>query len=374
MFKIECLPAQQGDAIWIEYGTTGAIHRVLIDGGTPATASFVRQKIESLALADRRLDLMVITHVDTDHIGGILKLLSNLPSGVEVDDVWFNAWPQIRNAKSSQLGPVDGEILSTALRKLKWSWNAHFDGKAVMVPSKGKPPRRRLRGGMMMTVLSPGQNQLAKLRTEWNAVVQEAGLDPKNKDRWKKLLAAAAHRGVKSSILGAPKIETLAQAKFNPDKAVANGSTIALLAEFDQKTALLGGDSHAPVLLDAIGRLGRGPAGGKLEVDLFKVSHHGSAANVSSELLSAFLSPRYVFSTSGAGFGHPDGETVARIMTLRSRATKTLLFNYTEATITENYKKKKGRAPEWISSRIAREHGCVLQFPKDDTHGLVIEL
>lgn len=374
MFKIECLPAQQGDAIWIEYGTTGAVHRVLIDGGTPATAPFVRQKIESLAPAERRLDLMVITHVDTDHIGGILKLLSNLPSGVQVDDVWFNAWPQIRNAKSSQLGPVDGEILSTALGKLKWSWNAHFDGQAVMVTSKGKPPRRRLRGGMTMTVLSPGPDQLAKLRTEWISVIQEAGLDPKNKDRWKKLLAAAAHRGVGSSILGTPKIETLAKAKFNPDKAAANGSTIALLAEFDQKSALLGGDSHAPVLLDAIGRLGRTPAGGKLEVDLFKVSHHGSAANVSSELLSAFSSPRYVFSTSGAGFGHPDGETVARIMTLRSRATKTLFFNYTEGTITKNYEKKKGRAPEWISGRIAREHGCVLQFPQDDTHGLVIEL
>jgi hypothetical protein len=79
-------------------------------------------------------------------------------------------------------------------------------------------------------------------------------------------------------------------------------------------------------------------------------------------------------STSGAGFGHPDGETVARIMTLPSRATKTLFFNYTEATITKNYQKKKGRAPEWTSGRIAREHRCVLQFPQDDTHGLVIEL
>jgi len=374
MFKIECLPAQQGDAIWIEYGTTGATHRVLIDGGTPATAPFVRHKIESLAPGERRLDLIVVTHVDMDHIGGILKLLTNLPFGVQVDDVWFNAWPQIRDAKSSQLGPVDGEILSTALRKLKWSWNGQFDGKAVTVPSKGRPPRRRLRGGMMMTVLSPGRDQLAKLRTEWTAVVQEAGLDPMNKDRWKKLLATAAHRGVRSSILGAPKIETLAQVKFNPDKAVANGSTIALLAEFDQKVALLAGDSHAPVLLDAIGRLRRGSASAKLEVDLFKVSHHGSAANVSSELLTAFLSKLYVFSTSGAGFGHPDGETVARIMTLRSRATRTLLFNYTEATITENYKKKKGRAPEWISSQIAREHGCVLQFPNSDTHGAVIEL
>jgi len=117
MFKIEFFPAQQGDALWIEYGTPAAVHRVVIDAGTPATGPLVRKRIETLAPAERRFDLLVITHVDTDHIGGVLKLLSDLPAGVQFDDVWFNGWPQIRDAHSSKLGPVDGEILSAALEQ-----------------------------------------------------------------------------------------------------------------------------------------------------------------------------------------------------------------------------------------------------------------
>lgn len=35
MFRIEMLPAAHGDALWIEYGAGGTIHRLLVDGGTP---------------------------------------------------------------------------------------------------------------------------------------------------------------------------------------------------------------------------------------------------------------------------------------------------------------------------------------------------
>jgi glyoxylase-like metal-dependent hydrolase (beta-lactamase superfamily II) len=140
MLRIEFLPAQQGDAIWIEYGKPGAVHRILIDAGTPATATLIRQRIEALDRSDRRFDLLIVTHVDTDHIGGVLKLLTKLPAGTQFDDVWFNAWPQIRKARSSKLGPIDGEILTTALQKLKWPWNTYFGGAAVMLPRVGPPP------------------------------------------------------------------------------------------------------------------------------------------------------------------------------------------------------------------------------------------
>src|SRR5262249_33296513 len=182
------------------------------------------------------------------------KLLSDLPSSTQFDDVWFNGWPQIRAARSSKLGPVDGEILTAALEKQKLPWNKCFNGAAVVVPKSGTPPQRTRRGGMKLTVLSPGEPQLAELRAEWKSVIQDAGLDPKNKDRWKKLLAAAARKGVKSSILGEPNVKMLARSRFDPDTAPANGSTIALLAEFNGKGVLLSGDAYAPVLVDALDR------------------------------------------------------------------------------------------------------------------------
>src|SRR5215510_8788689 len=90
MFRIHFFPAQQGDAIWIEYGNAGKPSRILIDAGTPATAAAVRARIEGLPKDERHFDLLVVTHVDTDHIGGVLKLLSDLPEGTVFDDVWFN--------------------------------------------------------------------------------------------------------------------------------------------------------------------------------------------------------------------------------------------------------------------------------------------
>jgi beta-lactamase superfamily II metal-dependent hydrolase len=375
MFKIKFFPAQQGDAIWIEYGRPGAVHRVLIDAGTPATAPLVRKRIENLQPGDRCFDLLVITHVDTDHIGGVLKLLSDLPSETRFDDVWFNGWPQIRTSRASKLGPVDGEILTTALEKQELPWNKCFNGAAVMVPKSGAPPERRLRGGMKLTVLSPGEPQLAKLRAEWKSVIQDAGLDPKNKERWKKLLAAAARKGVKSSILGEPSVKLLARSKFDPDTAPANGSTIALLAEFDRKSVLLSGDAYAPVLVDTLARLCQVRGVVKLKVAAFKLPHHGSSGNVNSELLAMLPCARYVFSTSGAVFGHPDDEAVARVIATATGSRKTLHFNYTAATIAKNYKRKKKRnQPDWSRARLKREYDYDVQFPSSDSEGIALEV
>ena len=375
MFRLEFLPAQQGDAIWIEYGAPGAVHRILIDAGTPATAPLIRQRIEALDPSERRFDLLVVTHVDTDHIGGVLKLLSRLPAGLQFDDVWFNGWPQIRSARTSRLGPIDGEIFSTALGKLEWPWNAHFGGAALMLPAAGAPPERTLRGGMKLTILSPGEPQLAKLRAKWKRVVQDAGLDPKDKDRWKRLLAKAARKGVKSSILGEPGVKKLARSKFEQDTAEANGSTIALLAEFEEKRVLLAGDAFPTVLLDAAGRLCRARGIRRLTVHAFKLPHHGSAGNVSNELLAAFPSSRYIFSTSGAVFGHPDDEAVARVVATPTTGRKRLYFNYTAHTIAQNYRKKKRRdQPDWRSSRLRREYRYGTHFPATDSDGIVLDL
>jgi beta-lactamase superfamily II metal-dependent hydrolase len=375
LIRLEFFPAQQGDAIWIEYGRPDAIHRVLIDAGTPATAPLIRERIESLAPNDRRFDLLVITHVDTDHIGGVLKLLSDLPSHTQFDDVWFNGWPQIRLAPSSKLGPVDGEILSAAIEKQQLPWNKCFKGGAVMLSKSGTPPQRNLRGGMQLTVLSPSEPQLVKLRAEWKTVIQDAGLDPENKDRWKRLFASAARKGVTSSILGEPNVETLARSKFDEDTAPANGSTIALLAEFGGKSVLLSGDAYASVLVDALARLRKARGVRKLRVDAFKLPHHGSSGNVNRELLAALPSIRYIFSTSGAIFGHPDDEAVARVIMTATGSRKTLHFNYTAETIAKNYKKKKKRKqPDWRSARLRRKYDYDVQFASEDSNGIVIEV
>ena len=91
-----------------------------------------------------------------------------------------------------------------------------------------------------------------------------------------------------------------------------NGSSIAFIAEHDGKRVLFGADAHADVLLAS---LKRGPLAqdDTLGLDVFKVAHHGSKRNVSRELVEALPAKRYLISTSGAIFGHPNPEAIARI-------------------------------------------------------------
>ena len=43
MLRIEMLPAENGDCLWIEYGEENSPHRILIDGGTHGTYELLRR-------------------------------------------------------------------------------------------------------------------------------------------------------------------------------------------------------------------------------------------------------------------------------------------------------------------------------------------
>src|SRR6185369_528707 len=87
MFSIELFPAGGGDCLWIEYGSAKAPHRLLIDGGIPATASELRRRIKLVPEKKRCFELVVVTHIDLDHIGGLLPLLRKPPKGFWAKDI-----------------------------------------------------------------------------------------------------------------------------------------------------------------------------------------------------------------------------------------------------------------------------------------------
>jgi len=175
MFAVEMLPAQEGDCLWIEYGSKASPRRILIDGGTLATAAALRKRIESIVPPeDRKFELLVVTHVDSDHIAGILKLLSNPPEGCFVKQAWFNAFPQLA---PGMLGPKEGEFLAVHFlneeAKRSGYWNGSFTGRAVGIPTDEELPSYDLDGGFKLTVLAPDARALEKLRAGWQDVIKE---------------------------------------------------------------------------------------------------------------------------------------------------------------------------------------------------------
>jgi glyoxylase-like metal-dependent hydrolase (beta-lactamase superfamily II) len=46
------------------------VHRVLIDCGSSPTYQVIKHHIAALPDEDCRFELLIVTHVDTDHVGG----------------------------------------------------------------------------------------------------------------------------------------------------------------------------------------------------------------------------------------------------------------------------------------------------------------
>ena len=103
MFTVEMLPAQNGDCLWIEYGKGANRHRILIDGGRSPTYQELARRIHQLDASERHFELLVVTHVDSDHIQGIIPLLQ-ADFGITYGDVWFNGWKQLAQSRRAGAG------------------------------------------------------------------------------------------------------------------------------------------------------------------------------------------------------------------------------------------------------------------------------
>lgn len=317
MFTIEALPAQRGDALWITYGTAEEKHHVLVDAGPSNTIDTLvpdlERRISALPGRADRVELLIVTHIDADHIQGVISLLSDPRRVPLFRDVWFNGWKHV----SETLGGVDAERLTAVLEQHPDHWNAAFDGNAVMIPDAGELPVLQLAGGMTITVLAPDAAALRKLAPKWEAEVRKAGLVPGEgapivRARW-----------IRDELLGGFEPDLLAGARFSSDPSAPNGAGISVIAEWGGKRALLLGDSPPRPILAALDRLEPRPH----RFDVVKMSHHGSRRNTDLAFAEAVQSPKWLVSTDGAIFGHPDAEALARVV-VSQRRRPTFYVNY----------------------------------------------
>jgi beta-lactamase superfamily II metal-dependent hydrolase len=354
MLKIEALPAEFGDAIWIEYGSSDQPKRILIDCGTKEVyKNTLRQRIETLAASDRHFELFIVSHIDVDHIGGAIDFIAESKKlGVTFGDIWFNGYKQLQQA-SAFLGALQAEQLTGLLEDpaMELPWNEHFSHGPVMVKDSGDLPRIVLNGEMALTLLSPTPTQLVALIPEWEKTCKNAGIIPGSGQTAKK-----SARGNSATMLGDPKVEILAETKFTPDKTKPNGTSIAVLAEFEGMRIFLAADAFAPVLLSSLARLGQTKP---LKVDVFKMAHHGSRNNTSNDLVQAVKCRNWIISTNGKIFGHPDQVAVARVIKYGMKG-QSLLFNYrTESNVM------------WDSENLKEKYGFTTRYP---SNGLVLNL
>ncbi len=202
--------------------------------------------------------------------------------GLAIPEVWFNGYKHLGDFLSA----VQGEQFATLIEARQLRWNTSRDGHAIVIKD-GDLPEHVLPGGMKLTLLSPTVEKLETLRVKWEKdllakdMVPGAGVDPED------------FLGTADEFANSTDVEAMAQAPFSSDKAAPNGSSIAVLAEFEGKSVLLAADAHPPVLEASIRKL-LGADNDRLRIGALKVSHHGSHSNTSPELLDLLECSKYL--------------------------------------------------------------------------------
>lgn len=320
--RLHTLQAGHGDCLVIEYGDDPKQqHVVIIDGGIAGeTTPTLKQLLQGWPTA--QVELLVVTHIDDDHIAGAVQLLKNKHLRDRIKDIWFNGSVERRAADLQDLGFKKGNELEAMLtdKKLKLPWNVSFAGADVVVNASRVNQTVSLPLGASITLLSPTADSLTALRKAWaeNGPPQEVAANAE--------LEAAPLPGLErlgNGVLLPVDINATLKTTCPEDGSVANGSSIAFLFNFGGAALLLAADAHASVLLETAACL---EGGLPHRVDVVKLPHHGSAANVTNDFLKAFPTTTYVVSTNGNKHGHPDDLALARIVV--GAPGSQVLFNY----------------------------------------------
>lgn len=375
--KIEMFPALEGDSILISLGNEPNRIHILLDGGFGETyENHLKKRLKEIANINEKLSLVIVTHIDSDHIEGILDLfkengLAENPQIITIDEVWHNSYRHLQldqqdeltglhwkerfilsdiitkaNTKANtdsnedkDISAEQGSSLAALLYNGNYKWNSQFDGKAV---SSNNKKYIKLSSDISIHLLSPNNEKLDKLKGYWVNELRKAKYDFKLTDD--KLFDDAYEfylmnktqqcegdedKEISSQDKGNDLIHFLDK-KQSYDTSPANGSSISFVLKYKGRKMLFLGDSHPQLIRTELQSLFKNNDS-SLFFDLIKVSHHGSHRNNSKALLEIMDSSIYLISTNGGKNKHPNKETIARIVCRESEEERNLVFNYFQA-------------------------------------------
>lgn len=301
--EIKFFNAGCGDGIHIRFtGDDGRYHNILIDGGTENGHLYdvtIRKEIEQIIKRQEIIDLWIITHIDDDHIGGILRLINDEAIFNQLDisktKIWYNysQWDYDTGIRNTNLKSVrQGIKLREFLSK-----NVHLS--EFITDELGTIDFC----GAKLTLLSPNSEKLKKLMTKWE---REEIKIVKKKSASKKVSQTSDYK---------TKIEDFNLEAFKEDDSEVNGSSIAFIFTFNGSNFLFLADSHPTVISRSLLNLGFLANEKRLELAYMQVSHHGSKFNTSDLLLDLIKCSHFVISADGFNKHNlPNKETLVRIM------------------------------------------------------------
>ncbi|MGY0193682.1 ComEC/Rec2 family competence protein [Leptothrix sp. BB-4] len=354
---LDVLPASFGDALLLRCPVGKRTWTLLMDTGPDETWPALRKRLMTLPLqADgtRWIDLLVVSHIDHDHIGSVAKMLDDRELALAFGDVWFNAPPNLPRPRGAVEGAALARLLGSGRPGLPW--NRTWAGQPVVTPAIGGGVQLGGKGLPTLTLLSPSPDRLTRLWPAWEAELAKVAARTAE--------TPASKAGPPAAVTPLPNdLATLAARRTPNDASAPNGSSIAFLLEHQGASVLLGADAVPGTMEPALDALLKRRGLERLAVDAIKLSHHGSRANVTAALLSKLDSPNAIVSTDNKIFNHPDDEALARVVTARAGQPLTLWFNHDTP-----------RNRRWDEPALKAAHGHATVYPGAPGTGVTLTL
>lgn len=415
MFKLEAVFAFEGDCLLLHYGPDDPgpdephPNWLLIDGGARGTwRDFLEKRLVQLR-EDWDLDgpvplqMVMVSHVDSDHISGVLDLFKHLRDDGQPEKVcraaqlWHNSFDDL-------LGNDDQELVSKLIAPPPAGSGADADTAAV-VASVGQGRQLRLDAEALgMATNRPFTGLVVAQRGPAAAIPvtpRAAGLTfkvlapdiPRVRDyqeKWKKFLVDK----------GLAEVEA---AGFD-DQSAFNLASIVVLAEHGGRQVLLTGDARGDFVVNGLveaGLLGADAAFPERQagqsasdfraaqeaaearavtpfhVDVLKVPHHGSDRNVTPGFFRRVPADHYVISANGK-HGNPDPPTLRMIAEARGDEEYTIHFTFTEdqheTETNAEFAEALAQVHEWVTNEKPDNCTVIHREPGDDVYSVTVDL
>ncbi len=367
MIRIKTYKAKSGDAFLLSFGEDQDVN-IMIDMGYMSTyIDYINNDLIDLKKRGKQLDLMVITHVDSDHIKGAITFLKRNKGTFEiipVREVWHNSYRHLQFSKEkgnalpkeegqilrdiinqnrsefnedgiSDVSAKDGTSFAALLYQYDYNWNSSFNNQAI------KSINSKSVSGLKITIISPNIEKLEILAKVWekylystkyNFVISKDKLFDdafelfiQNENENKAEISNSS--GEKKEKYTEDDIIRLSQQNKESDSSKTNGSSMAFIIQYLNKRLLFLGDAHEDLIYSSLLKLKDN--GEELKFDIIKVSHHGSVNNSSKRLFDLVESSKYIISTDGENGDHPSHITLAKIISKKTDYIKEIYINHT---------------------------------------------
>lgn len=357
--KINMLPASYGDCMLIELKKNNEDRfTILIDGGTvDSYRKNIKVELENYLKNDRKIDLVILTHSDNDHISGMNYILKNKNIVSKINRVIynspyaigkkFNCWDQSDLVKTISPKVIKKTKVSRGFRKNKTSKDTEllnlgendvntsaikanelqqilFDLDKLemeLVVNNGEKDIEL--DGINIQFVSPTMVELKEFFKKYKLELDRNGKSKKNLN---------TNTASSKSDYDIPFEELLK----NQDKKKLTSDNMSSLAfiiteESTDESILVMGDSSYELVMKKLIELKNKDGilyskSNPLKLNYLKLSHHGSICDLDKEFLKIIDCNNFLISTDGTISGHPDKKLIARVYSVFKNGK--FYFNY----------------------------------------------